>query len=180
MNILKCLHGDGVNLKVGELYVEESEGTLICPGHYDAELLYECEADIKGWGKLDGPAVSLKPDGAAWSVIVPLSEFERIDFDPKWLRLAGESMSKKTISTQEILKNLQESFRDSPVSFRSLKDHFVVQARGGETLYYDHDGYLSIQTVSGDYQLQQMLEKMKSLQLLCDVALHIKNLTKSA
>lgn len=86
MNILKCLCGSGVEHRPGELCVEESGGTLICPTHYDAELLHDGETELKGWGKLDGPAVYLKPEGAAWNVAVPTSEFERIAFDPKQLR----------------------------------------------------------------------------------------------
>lgn len=86
MNILKCLSGPNPGRVVSEICVEHYAGTLICPSHYDAELLHNGETELKGWGKLDGPAVNVKPAEAAWYVSVPLSEFERIGFDPNELR----------------------------------------------------------------------------------------------
>lgn len=76
MFFLKCLAGSDVNKYPTEIDVEIEDGLL---WSMSGQIVAPTETEILGWGKIDGPAVSVKCGSE--TLTIPIAEFERIGVD---------------------------------------------------------------------------------------------------
>jgi hypothetical protein len=82
MHVIRVLGGENTDLTPDRMLVDVRNGRMVdvecgC-GAYALRPAPASEPHLMGWGKLDGPYVIGQPENAAWTVMIPVRELERI------------------------------------------------------------------------------------------------------